>query len=274
VSVNTGSEGLNFEDLAAQMLGTADAEDINEDTAPQAGHPAWQEILGAIPQEYHAQVADKLRDWDAGVSRRFQGIHDQYAPLREFAEYDPDDLKEAVGVYQALNNDPQATWEAIGRVYGLSPQQVSQAASISEDEGEDFELDDLPAAIQKKLSQVDIHDEALNAIAGELLARQAKEKEAQEDAEFEEYMEALHSNYGDFDDDYVIGLIASGVDGEAAVDRFQQIVNNITPRSSRSAPTVMSGGGGIPSQPVDLNKLSNRDTQSLVAEILRQSQES
>jgi hypothetical protein len=279
VSFNTGAEGQSIQDLAAQLLGNTEPPVVEtqeaEESAPQAGHPAWQTILNAVPEEYHASLIPQLKEWDAGVSRRFQKIHDKYAPLEELSEaYDPDELREAVNVYQALNTDPQNTWELIGKAYGLSPQQVSQAASISEDEGEDFELDDLPPAIKKKLAKLDVHDEALNAIAGELLNRQAAEKEAQEDAEFEEYMEELHDTYGEFEDDFVIGMIAAGIDGAEAVERFNEIIASRAPVVNKTMPKVMSSGGGVPTQRVDFTNLSNQDTQALIAEMLRQSHES
>lgn len=277
-------EALDIQALAAQMLGMEEneeehEEDHEEDDEPQAGgHPAWQQILSQIPSELHAQVIPTLQEWDAGVSRRFQKIHDEYAPLKRFEEVDPDEIKEALDVYQALVNDPATTWEAIGRVYGLSPQQVSQVAAdpYGEGESDDFDLGDLPPAIRDRLSKLDVHEKVLEAITGELLQRQETERVSQEDAEFEEYLDALREEYGEYDEDYVVGLIASGVDGEEAVARFQQFTQQYAQQSqSRQAPRVMSGGGGIPNNaPPDVSRLSNQDTQRLVEELLRMSQDS
>lgn len=274
-------EGLDIEALAAQMLGLdEDDEEYDEEgeeyEQPQVGHPAWQQILSQIPQEYHAQVIPTLQEWDAGVSRRFQKIHDEYAPLKRFEEVDPDELKEALDVYQALVNDPATTWEAIGRVYGLSPQQVSQVANDPYGENsDDFDLGDLPPAIRDRLSRLDVHDRVLEAITGELLQRQESEKIAQEDAAFEEYLDSLREEHGDFDEDYVVGLIAAGVDGEEAVERFHEFLGQFQQQQQRSAPRVMSSGGGIPNNDqVDVAKLSNQNTQKLVEELLRLSQDS
>lgn len=284
------TDDLDIQDLAAQMLGLDDdsddedyesddefdEEDEDEDDMPQAGHPAWQSILANIPEELHSKVIPTLQQWDAGVSRQFQKIHDQYEPLKRFKEYDPDEVNEAVKVYQALTNDPASTWEAIGRVYGLSPQQVSQATS-SDDE-DDFDLDDLPPGLKQRLAKLDVHDQVLEAVTQELLDRQASEQEAQEDQELEEYIEELHDEYGDFDEEYVVGLLAAGVDGEEAVGRFQQLAAQYAPpvqQERTPTPRVMSSGGGVPSdQDVDLYKLSSQNTRNLVAEILRLSHES
>ena len=271
------SDAPDIEALAAQMLGLEedeaedDTEYEEEDNEPQAGHPAWQQILSQLPAEYHAAIIPTLQEWDSGVSRRFQKIHDEYAPLKRFEEVDPDEIKEALDVYQALNNDPASTWEAIGRVYGLSPQQVSQVA----DESDDFDLEDLPPAVRDRLSKLDVHDRVLEAITGELLQRQESEKEFQEDAELEEYLDYLRDTYGDYDEDYVVGLIASGIDGEEAIGRFQQFTQQFESQPQRQSPRIMSGGGGIPNnESVNVSKLSNQDTQKLVEELLRLSQDS
>ena len=282
MSDNYGPEtsGLSIEELAAQMLGLdneAEAQydeqqDQEEDSDRPAGHPAWQSILDQIPAELHDKVIPTLQDWDAGVSRRFQKIHDEYADLKEFEDIDPNDLRQALQVYGALTEDPQTTWETIGRVYGLSPQQVSQAMSSEE---EDLDLDALPQSIRDRLSRIDQHDALLQQMAQQMQEAQQAEEEAEEDAALEELLEELAEEYGEFDEDYVVGLIASGVEPEEAVERFQEFTSRYQPQQHQSAPRVMSSGGGVPSStPVNVTGLNNQDTQALVAEILRLSQDS
>src|SRR4029078_3596605 len=92
---------ISIEDLAAQMLGLneEDEDDGEEESRPQVGHPAWRQILDQIPEEYHDSIIPELQRWDAGVSRRFQRIHDEYAPYKELGEFEPDSVKEAMNVY-------------------------------------------------------------------------------------------------------------------------------------------------------------------------------
>lgn len=277
MSESAGVDGLDIQALATKMLGGNGPETEVEETEEEvstAGHPAWQEILDTIPQEYRNAVLPTLQKWDAGVSRQFQKIHDSYAPLREFEDLDPAEVRDALGVYQALNENPEATWEAIGRVYGLSPQQISQAMASEDEEVEDY-LNGLPAGIRDRLSKLDVHEQVLENITRELLQRQASEEEAQEDEALEEYLEELHEEYGDFDEDFVVGLMAAGVDGEDAIGQFQQITERIAQQygesTRRSSPSVMSSSGGIPNVgSVDPSRLSSRDTQDLISEILRQ----
>lgn len=267
-------QSVSIEDLAARMLGLDveddDDDDDEEESAPQVGHPAWRQILNQIPEEYHDAVIPTLQQWDSGVSRRFQRIHDEYAPYKELGEFEPDAIKEAMNVYNALNNDPAATWEAIGRVYGLSPQQVSQAASVDED----FDMDDLPGPIRERLARLDEHDRTLGVLSQQIAQQQQAAQQQQEDQALEEYLDDLREEYGDFDEDYVVGLIAAGLDGDEAVERFQDmlevIANDNGFRPNSNYPQVVSGGGGVPDYgQVDTSSMSNQDTQALVAEILR-----
>jgi hypothetical protein len=70
------------------------------------------------------------------------------------------------------------------------------------------------------------------------------------------------------------------MDGEDAVERFQALLGTIASEityedddDEPNYPQVMSGGGGVAGvSQVDTSKMSNQDTQALIAEILRQSQ--
>jgi len=281
VADDTEVEGqqISIEDLAAQMLGLTENNESDEEEKeeeetyrPQVGHPAWRQILDTIPKEYHEQIIPTLQDWDRGVSRRFQRIHDEYAPYKELGEIEPDSIKEALNVYNALTSNPAETWEAIGRVYGLSPRQVSQAAS----QDEDFDLEDLPAPIRERLNRLDEHDRTLMQLSQQIQQQNAISQTQAEDEALDQYLEELREEYGEFDEDYVVGLIASGMDGEDAVERFQALLYNIADNISfekddkQNYPQVMSGGGGVPDYgQVDTSKMSNQDTQALIAEILR-----
>lgn len=282
---NGGETSQNAEELALRFLqgtGIANVEEPDEepDEEPEddsqeefSGHPAWKTILDAVPAEYHDKVLPTLQEWDAGVSRRFQKIHDEYEPYKALEDYDPDNLKQAADLYAALVNDPAATWETIGKVFGLSPEDLSQ--SVSSEDDEDFDYSELPPAVKAKLAKIDEHERALEMMQREQYERQQSQTEAEEDAALDEYISELHEQYGGFDEEYVISLIASGYDGEEAVERFYEVIETASKASApeaprQSAPRVMSGSGGVPTPEIpDTSKMSNQDTQSLVAEILK-----
>lgn len=260
-----GTEGLSIQELAASMMGLSDENEFETEEEEFQGHPAWKGILEVVPQEYQNQVREQLASWDAGVNRQFQKIHDEYAPFKDLNDYDPSTLKTAADVYNALLENPKDTWETIGRVYGLSPN------GDSDDEDDDEEGYELPASVKRKLSKLDEHERIIGAMSQQLQQRQAYEQQAQEDAELDDYLQELADTYGEYDEDYVVGLIAAGVDGEEAIARYQQLAGAYQqPQYRNTAPNVMSGSGGIPtSGSVNVSRLNKNDTQNLVAEILR-----
>lgn len=285
-------ETVDLEQLALEYLqGTtsdtteeeyADEEGEHEAPKKASGHPAWKPILDAVPEEYHEALMPQLQEWDTGVSRKFQDIHDKYAAYEELEDYDPSDLKEAAEIYQQLVNDPAATWESIGRVFGLSPQETAQSAS--EAESGDFDDLELPPALMAKLAKVDKQEQMLEMIAADLQGRNVAEEEAEEDAALEEYLEELAEEYGAFDEDYIVTLLAAGIDGDEAIARYQELVGEANAEqvaevessdSRTSAPRIMSSSGGVPSGSgnPNLSKLSDQDTKGLVAEILRLAQQ-
>lgn len=293
------AEALTIEALAAQMFGEQSTEESpveTEETPVETDsqsdqinvHPAWQEILNAIPAEYHDKVTPTLQNWDAGVSRRFQKIHDEYEPYKRFSDYDPNQIEEAVRIYESLNSDPSATWEAIGRAYGLSPEEVSQAESAF-DEDDDYDFSDLPPKLRAKLAKIDrldLHEQVLETITQQMLSQQELEEQAEEDAALEELMGELKEVHGNFDEDYVVGLMAAGVDPDDAVLRYKGMVSRFsgsaeprvdTPPIQASpqiqSPRVMSSGGAVPGLgDQDVTKMDTRQTKDLVAELLRMSQ--
>jgi len=262
-------------------------EDDEEETEARSasGHPAWKSILDAVPEEYHDALTPTLQEWDTGVSRQFQKLHDKYEPFEALSDYDPDTVKEALNIYTQLVNDPAATWETIGKVFDLSPQETTQSGSFDE---EDFDGMELPEALVNKLAQVDEMGEVLQIVTRELNQRREQEEMLEGDAELDEYLAELEEEYGEFDEDYVVALIGAGVDGDEAVERFQALFESDEYESDEddddeyeyeapnSAPKIMSSAGGVPTSVSglsDLSKLNSQNTKELVTEILRLSAE-
>lgn len=279
-----GIEPVDVQALAVQMLEgnnqppqteetTEETEDLGSDeqgneTKKLGGHPAWQEVLSAVPEELHEALTPKLKEWDAGVTRRFQEIHSQYEPLKAFEPlveqgYDPDSLSQAVGLYNALNTDPEQLWRALGEAYGLAVEQESA-------EDDESEYGELPPQIAEQLAR---QERALELMAEQLQNRETLEQQAQEQAALDGYLEQLRDAYGDYDEDYVLTKMAAGVDGELAVRQYQEIVPPVTQTTKSSPPKVLGnsgvGSGGVPTSSPEVTRLTDQDTKNLVVEMLR-----
>jgi hypothetical protein len=240
-----------------------------EEAAASGGHPAWQEILDAIPEQYREALMPTLEKWDKGVSKRFQSLHSKYEPLKQYEEYDPNELEIAINLKQAIEADPRAVWELLAQTYDLQPLEQGASEQGSVDMGQQFYEegegpDPLLLQTQQQLA------EQAAEIAALKQARELEEAEEQLDA----YVTWLHTEHGEFDDDYVVTLMANGVDGVEAVNRYNaKFAANGGAPALPAAPKVMGAGGGVPSRAIDPNTLSNNETKDLVAQMLLQAQQ-
>lgn len=243
---------------------------LADEAAAKGGHPAWQEILDSVPEEYRPALLPTLEKWDKGVANRFQSLHSQYEPFKNIG-LDADQLEAARNLMAALEEDPRSVYDLMAQTYGFS---AEQGASDNGSETVAVEDDDPVAA---RIAALELQNQQL--LAGQQQLTQAQQEQQAAD-QLDAYMEYLHNEHGDFDDDYIIGLLANGVDGDEAISRYTAIVERATGASQdngtepvvlRTAPVVMSAGGGVPSNAIDPKTLDRSQTQDLVAQILAQS---
>jgi len=289
LAVQMLQKGVSSEEAAAQLTGEVDnsTEEISNDESESdsvdeggskklGGHPAWQEILSAVPAEFHDALTPKLREWDSGVTKRFQEIHSQYEPLKVFEpiadDVDADTLSSALGLFQAINTNPEEVYRALGAAYGFAGEQESS------DDYEDEDYGQLPPQVAQRLEE---QQRAIEALSEYVQTNQMTVEQQQEQEMLDNYLGQLQDAYGEFDEDYVLTKMAAGVDGEVAVRQYIEIASPVGSGNSpkQTAPPVVTppqilgssgaGSGGIPSTSPDPTKLGRVETKSLVTEILR-----
>ena len=108
--VISGGDETNFE-IPALDLGDIPVKD--SPTEPPVGEsepppPEFSEfaqgILNKIPEQDRNIVAKYIKDWDGNVTKKFQEIHENYKPYKEFGSVE--DLKTAMEIISQMNNDP------------------------------------------------------------------------------------------------------------------------------------------------------------------------
>src|SRR6266702_3198402 len=106
MSVNAGVEGTTSQ---GQNNGTGSQgqETQQQQQAQQNQQPApYAPYLEQIPESVRGVVEPVFKNWDAGVTQRFQQLHSQYdwaEPWQEIAQqYDPETVSQAVQVLSAL----------------------------------------------------------------------------------------------------------------------------------------------------------------------------
>lgn len=265
---------------------TADYNADGTSTEGGSGHPAWQEVLDLLPSEFAPIVTPALQKWDAGVQTRFENLQSALAPWKQFQdnEIDPEFVNQALGLAAAIENEPARILAAMAEAYpdvvsAFLDEQGQGVANTGTNTGvyaEDDDDDDPFAPVNSKLAE---HEQLMEQLAGAFLAEQ-EEREAEGLSEaLGEYMDALHTAYGTFDDDFVLTQMANGADGEASVKQFQTMITNFggslqgPGTTAKQAPVVMGGGGGMPSNQIDPRTMSDADTRNMVAQLLKAANE-
>lgn len=242
-------------------------------------NPAWNDLLNALPSSLHSQAIPHLRKWDEGVQNRFQQVQSQYAPYRDIVEAgtDPGEIMASVQLAQMIANNPREFYDRMGSFYGeqwgLNQSDQGQESSDADEYSLDgFEEDDL--ANNPLLQKIQEQQNMLATVVAQQYQQQEDAKQAeiqkQADAEVESNIAAITEKYGEVPPNVLRTIIALAVNSDgndlmAAADNVFEMIGTKTP-----APTVMSPGGGVPSQTVDPASLDNKGTRNLVMQILAQ----
>lgn len=225
-------------------------------------------FLQGIPDEHKELLAPYVKKWDAGVTRRFQELHSQYAPYQELG--DIEQIQQAMEVMHYLQESPEELYQLLHEQYGEQGlQEPVPSQGHSDFQGQ------LPPEVVEKLERLDQLQSVVELLAQNHLEGQRSEQEAAEDAALDEYLSNLKEEFGDFDEDWVLTKMQAGMDGEKAVKafhRFQQDLINQALEAQQNVPTLLSGGGSSSGgeQQQKLGDIPNKDLQGFVAGLLAQ----
>jgi hypothetical protein len=134
-----------------------DAPDAEVAAPPQADekvHPAYEKLLSELPSAWHDKVIPHLQEQD----KNFQQQLEKYTPLKEFLDYDPNQLRDSLKLADVAVNDPVSLYRNLAehlRGQGLIDE--AEAADEVADEAEesddgDYEMD---PAIKKEFDRRD-----------------------------------------------------------------------------------------------------------------------
>lgn len=203
------------------------------------GNPAWNEFLEAVPAEYHEAITPVLKKWDTGVNDRFNKIHTEYADYKPFKDngYSAEQIDFAIGLAQALQDKPDEVWKALGDYHGYFDADGDQ---------EDVDDDEVGTYSDPRLQSL---EEGYNLLAEAFIHQETAKQQAFEDEQLDNELSNLKSEYGDFDEEFVLTqMVAREWSAEQAVKAYHEHVDKIlTNRNRPPAPKVFgSSGGSIP----------------------------
>lgn len=246
--------------------------DFSDDSNGEQEESLANPFLSAVEESDRPIVEKYIKDWDAGVTKKFQEIHSTYQPYKDLGA-DPETLGSAMQLFMALNSDPIGTLEILQEGYkdymGEFDDNSGQpdggtVHSVPEFEGLPPQAAEYIKGLESQLSEVH-----------EFMQESRTEKqEQQEMAQLDKTLSDMHNKHGDFDEDYVLVQLANGYPPEKAIERYNQFVEKVVSSRNKKPAPKLPGVGSLPSGQVDASKIKGpTDRKALVAQILASSQE-
>lgn len=239
-------------------------------------------FLAKIPPQDRDIVGRYIKDWDAGVTKRFQEYSGKLKPYEQLGTVDE------IVKWQNLHNNFRYNTEwvfktmyeglleqygenfetELARILGVEGEEMSDWNGEQEYEEADSGVPDESEIFQQNVIQ-ELED--LRAWREEQMQAQASQEE---NAQLDRVLTALHQKFGEFDDEGVLVRLAAHGDPIKAVQEWKSMISRYSQNgSSRQAPKVMGGQGGVPSEQVDTKSLRGVDRKAAVAQMLAGLQE-
>lgn len=255
----------------------------HDPNASGGGHPAWQEVLGVIPESLHTIVTPALEKWDKNVEGKVQSIKEQYQPYQQFIDnsVDAQQMQQALFILNELQNNPEQVVADVIQHFGLN-----FAAVSDDDDDDDDNYDPYDSSVDiTKHPQFKELAKSLEAIQGRLSQQEEQEKRSAEQQAFDKQLEDLTTQHGAFDRLYVTALMSNGFTADQAIKQYFDTVNSAAqalmqnngqqpPSNNNPPPVVMGGdgntGSGLPTQPVSFAGMKNTEVNDLVIQMLKQ----
>lgn len=272
MSDNAGIEAVDSAGIEADDTGAPVGNDqpVGNESEETGGHPAWKEILDALPTSLHSVVTPSLEKWDQGVQERFQQVQSKYEPYKGILESElpPDSIERAITLQNMLEQDPQGFYERMKNYFDQGQQNSDEEDAYTPGE-DDEEVD--PRFAQLEQSQ--------QMVAQQVQAMMEKEANEKAEAELTSKLEGLRQEHGDFDEEFVINYAIANGGNLSAIDKgmskYLELVGKIkgAPAPGSNLPKVVSPGGATQSSAIDPATLDKNATQNLVVSLLQKAHE-
>jgi hypothetical protein len=229
-------------------------------------------FLAKIPAQDRAVVSRYIKDWDAGVTKKFQEYSGKLKPYEQLGTYE--DLQKYYNLANNLRTQPEMVfrlmYQGLQQQYGDDwDNQLNRILGVEDQMSEEYEYEeggeeaDPNDVFQQNVMQ---ELEELRAWRDEQTSAQ---QQYQENEQLNQVLSGLHRQYGEFDDEGVLVRIAAHGDPHKAVKEWRATVAKYSQNGSqRQAPKVMGGQGGVPSDQVDAKSLRGADRKQAVANML------
>lgn len=280
MSEETGSPGSEETSSSAEVT---EQETTQEETSENEGglHPAWNEMLEALPSSLHSTVTPYLQQRDKSYQDGINKVHSQYEPYKPFVDNQipQDRINYALQVAQAIEERPQEMVKALTEYLQSQGMSASDAKEVAKETvGEPGQVEsDVPEELlnHPKFQEM---ERQLQTVAQYLVSQKQAEEQQAQDAQLETELAGLRSEHGDFDEEYVLTWAINHPDKSLsdAVAAYKSKVNEILEQNRRApAPKVLPGGGSTVSSEISKEDLKNpKDRKAIVQQMLQQAAQS
>jgi len=283
MSDTTGQGAPDISSFMPVQEGTAETQQQETQTEGQADSSLSDGFLANIPDKDRAVVQRYVKDWDAGVTRRFQEIHDSYSPYKELG--DVNQLRQALELYQMVDTQPEVVYEALKQHFEQQgapnafqqppPNQYPQNGQFPQPQQQQINpqlqqaISPFLTPLQEQLAQ---QQQLMAQMADVIVRGHQTSQEQQEDAMLDNYLDELKQKHGDFPEDVILLHLYQnpGSTGDQAVAAWKSSMQQFMP-SSAPPPPVLTGGS-VPENHVDVGSMDSKDVRSLVANVMAATQ--
>lgn len=233
-------------------------------------NPAWNDVLGVLPEQFHSVVTPHFQKWDQEAQKRIEQANQtvtQFEPYKPFLENGiaPEDMEQGLQFLYELNTNPKAVYEAIAQAYGYQNQPAAEEIAGEEEEEEAPDFQD---------PRFDQLQQGLDLVAQTILQQKQNEINAQAEAQIDSEINELKAKYPGISEEFALSLMVNGFEVNEVGSRWETMTQGILQQNPRPfAPNVMGtngGGTGLPSQSIDPTKLDGPARRNLVAQMLKQ----
>lgn len=242
--------------------------------------PDWQVILDALPESLIPTVTPAIEQYHQNLTSRYTELEEQYKPWKDIG-FDPDEARRMAEFAQQFDENPVGVYEALEQhliqnglleeAQAVADEAAAAAGAPPVEPGDDSDLDPQVAALRQQLEIMAASQQQMMELFQQ---QQVQAQEDENQAALDSYLEELQASHNnELDLDYVVNLMAQGVDGDVAAKRWMDKVEGIragTTKPGDNAPVVMGGGGSLPSNRIpDVKSLDRNALNDLVVQRLQ-----
>jgi len=219
-----------------------------------------QGILNQIPVEDRPVVQKYIKDWDKGVTQHLQKVHEKYQPYVELG--DIEDIQYARYYASMMQNDPAQLIRELTSAMREAGMPVDSIFEPEEEQEESVQYE-IP---KQYLSKMDQLEKALGTVYSQQQQFQQSQIEAQQMAQLDKLMQDMHSQHGEFDDDWFLLQLEKGRTPDQAINAYKERFGS---PERKPAPRILTGNGAVRQDQVDPSKLSDSDRKAYALAILQ-----